>query len=509
MSNRQTVSRDFEGFNKVLIANRGEIALRVLRALRKLKVATVMVYHEADQDSPAVQQADEAIEIFGDSPTAAYLDMQQLLEVCQRVGADAVHPCYGFLAENANFARLLTDAGVCFIGPQPEVIELMGDKIRSRQFVMAQGYPVPPSVEMDADDPKFIAAVSEMTFPLVVKASAGGGGKGMSIVRSPDELEGMLKIAASEAQKYFGDKRVYVERYFEKARHIEVQVLGAGESVIHLWERECSVQRRFQKIIEESPSPALSDESRRDICEIAAGIARAANYSNAGTVEFLYTQEGECFFLEMNTRIQVEHPVTEMVTGIDLVEQQIRVAAGEKLSIAQSDVQQRGHAIECRICAEDAFDNFLPETGKVLFLREPASGGFNHRSRNGVRVDSGLYTHQAVTTAFDPMLSKLIVHAPTRSEAIAKAIGQLREYVLLGVNTNMDYLGQVLAHPAFVEGVMDTGFLERHSDELVKEELSEEQWQALMSTALLSDHQLQTIMAKTPELHAIMGNWRN
>ncbi|HDY81826.1 MAG TPA: biotin carboxylase, partial [Halieaceae bacterium] len=310
-----------------------------------------------------------------------------------------------------------------------------------------------------------------------------------------------LRVAASEAEKYFGDKRVYVERYFASARHIEVQVLGDGKQVIHLGERECSIQRRFQKIIEEAPSPALDQVERADICEAAAGIARAAGYSSAGTVEFLYTSEGEFFFLEMNTRIQVEHPVTEMITGIDLVQAQIRIAAGEPLALQQQDLQTNGHAIECRLCAEDAFNGFTPETGKVFYLKEP--------SGQGIRFDSGLFTDQVITTAFDPMLAKLIVHAPSRQQAI-EAMGEaLQQLVLLGVKTNSDYLQAVLRHPAFIEGDFDTGFTEKHVDELSPPTLEREGLQALLAAAYLSDRSTRLLLDATPQPYAAIGNWRN
>ena len=488
-------------FNKVLIANRGEIALRVLRALQALDIASVAIYHHSDRHSPVVQQADEAVEITGDSPSAAHLDISQIVAICERLEVDAVHPCYGFLSENANFARTLEAADITFIGPSPEAIELMGDKITSRDFVAERGFPVAPSVNLNADDPNCVEAVADMPFPLVVKASAGGGGKGMSIVHSPDELQSTLRVAASEAEKYFGDKRVYVERYFASARHIEVQVLGDGKQVIHLGERECSIQRRFQKIIEEAPSPALDQVERADICEAAAGIARAAGYSSAGTVEFLYTSEGEFFFLEMNTHIQVEHPVTEMITGIDLVQAQIRIAAGEPLALQQQDLQTNGHAIECRLCAEDAFNGFTPETGKVFYLKEP--------SGQGIRFDSGLFTDQVITTAFDPMLAKLIVHAPSRQQAI-EAMGEaLQQLVLLGVKTNSDYLQAVLRHPAFIEGDFDTGFTEKHVDELSPPTLEREGLQALLAAAYLSDRSTRLLLDATPQPYAAIGNWRN
>ncbi|MBL4864946.1 MAG: ATP-grasp domain-containing protein [Pseudomonadales bacterium] len=488
-------------FRKVLIANRGEIALRILRCLQNMGIASVAIYHHSERRSPLLNLVDEAIEIIGDSPSAAYLDATQIIEICQSLGVDAVHPGYGFLSENARFATALAAEGITFIGPSAESIDLMGDKINSRDFVAERGFPVPPSVTMEADAPGFLDAVKAMTFPLVVKASAGGGGKGMSIVNSLDELEATLRVAGSEAEKYFGDKRVYVERYFSSARHIEVQILGDGKQVIHLGERECSIQRRFQKVIEEAPSPALDEQKRLALCEAAVGIAQAANYSSAGTVEFLYTPEGEFFFLEMNTRIQVEHPVTEMVYGIDLVAEQIKVAAGLPLDLTQSDIVMNGHAIECRLCAEDAFNNFIPETGRVLFLKEPTG--------EGVRFDSSLYPGQDITTAFDPMLAKLVVHAATREAAIAGAIKGLQELVLLGVNSNNEFMIKVLEHPAFLAGEIDTGFITTYSEDLVAREPSREQLQAVLSAAYLSDRNTTLLNVATPKPYQAIGHWRN
>ncbi len=488
-------------FNKVLIANRGEIALRILHCLQEMGIESVLVFHDSDRHSPAVRLADKAVRIVGDTPTAAYLDSAQIVEAARRCSADAVHPGYGFLAENARFARELEAAGIRFVGPTPEVIELMGDKIRARAFVAQHGFPVPPSVSAAPDSSGFEAAVAALGYPLVVKASAGGGGKGMSIVRSPDELERTLKVAASEADKYFGDERVYVERYFDRTRHIEVQVLGDGERAIHLGERECSIQRRFQKLIEESPSPALDAAKRAEICHAAVGIAAAARYSNAGTVEFLYTPEGDFFFLEMNTRIQVEHPVTELVTGVDIVAEQLRIASGNSLALEQHDINFSGHAIECRICAEDAYGGFVPETGRVLYLREPRG--------DGVRFDSGLYQGQAVTSAFDPMLAKLIAYGETRQAATARAVAALREFVLLGVSTNAEYLGEILKLPPFAEGDTDTGFVVHHACALQKHEPTPAERQALLAAALLSEREIRSIMQSTPVPHREIGRWRN
>ena len=501
MNNVPPVQSGQQPFKKVLIANRGEIALRVLRALQQLDIAPVAIYHHSDRHSPVVQQADEAIEIVGDSPSAAHLDGQQIIKICQQLGVEAVHPCYGFLSENAEFARTLEQAGITFIGPKADIIELMGDKITSRDFVARHGFPVPPSVNLEPDHPDFLKNIVAMGFPVVVKASAGGGGKGMSIVHSQDELEDALRIAASEAEKYFGDRRVYVEKYFTSARHIEVQVLGDGQHVVHLGERECSIQRRFQKVIEEAPSPALSSAKRQEICDTAKGIAQTAGYNSAGTVEFLYTSEGDYFFLEMNTRIQVEHPVTEMTFNVDLVAEQIHIAAGRPLSLKQETLSSSGHAIECRICAEDAFNDFMPATGKVLFLKEPCG--------QGVRFDSGLYLNQAITSAFDPMLAKLIVHAPTRQQAI-EAMGQaLQELVILGVKHNIDYLDTVLHHPQFAKGNFDTGFIKQYDHELTVPQPDKQQQQAILATALLSERSSRLLAEATPDLHAAIGHWRN
>ncbi len=488
-------------FSKVLVANRGEIARRILRCLRTLNIPSAVVYHDSDRRSPAVAEADQAVEISGASPAAAYLDIEQILSVCDHLGVEAVHPGYGFLAENPAFARALAEAGITFIGPSAEIMELMGDKIAARQFVAAQGLPVPPSVDLDPADPGFAEAAASLGFPVVVKASAGGGGKGMNIVRQADELEGALRIAASEASRYFGDGRVYVERYFTGIRHIEVQVLGDGERAVHVGERECSVQRRFQKVIEEAPSPAVDDAMRTRLGAAAVGIAEAAAYQGAGTVEFLHTAKGEFFFLEMNTRIQVEHPVTELVYGVDLVAEQLRIAAREPLRLRQENLQPDGHAIECRLCAEDPANGFLPETGRVAHLKEPQG--------EGIRMDSGLHPGQDVTAAFDPLLGKLIAHGATRPAAIAKAIAALRETVVLGVRTNAAYLGAILAHPAFAEGATDTEFLDRHGDALLSQAPPADAIVRALAAAHLADRQTRLIDNAMPALHAALGAWRN
>ncbi len=488
-------------FKKVLIANRGEIAQRILQALKKSNTTSVALFHYADRHAPWVTQANEAIEIEGASPTAAHLDINQILTVCRNLDIDAVHPGYGFLSENAEFARRLSENGITFIGPDADIIELMGDKIRSREFVAEQGYAVPPSVTLNAGDNDCINAVAHMPYPLVVKASAGGGGKGMSIVHSPDELASTLRIAASEAEKYFGDSRIYVERYFASARHIEVQILGDGTNIVHLGERECSIQRRFQKIIEEAPSVAISTKRRSEICDIAVGIARAANYKSAGTIEFLYTPEGEFFFLEMNTRIQVEHPVTEMIYEFDLVRAQIDIAAGNALDTTQGSLEAKGHAIECRICAEDAFNGFLPETGKVLHIKTPDD--------IDLRWESGIYPHQTITTAFDPLLAKLVVHGETREQSIEKMKAALKQLAILGIETNINYLIAVLSHPDFENGDFDTGFLKKNADQFTPPALSDEHKHALVSLSFLADQSTQQLFEATPAPYGEMGNWKN
>jgi len=489
-------------FDTVLIANRGEIALRILRTLKTMGLRAVVAHHAVDAGSPAVLEADATVELRGATPVAAYLDIAQLVGACRQSGAQAVHPGYGFLSENAAFARALDDAGIVFIGPRAETIDLMGDKVRARRFVAERGFPVAPSAIEDDDPASFAESARQLGAPLLIKPSAGGGGKGMRIVRDMAVLDAELATARREGQRYFGDGRLFVERYVERPRHIEVQVLGdAHGNVIHLWERECSVQRRFQKIIEETPSPALSAPQREDICNAAAGIARACGYRGAGTVEFIYGAGGEFYFLEMNTRLQVEHPVTEMVTGVDLVRAQVQVARGEPLAWAQADIAQQGHAIECRLYAEDAAHDFRPATGKILRWVPPAGPG--------VRVDAGVRQGQAVTTAFDPMIAKIICHGATRDQAIERSVRALHDAVLLGVTTNARYLARVLQHPEFQQGQADTGMLARCADALRAAPLDESTTDLALAAAVLADRELVHAVRSVPPMHAAMGAWRN
>jgi len=486
-------------FAAVLVANRGEIALRILRTVRSLGLKGMVVFHAADRNSPAVRAADEAIEIHGTTPVAAYLDGAQIIAAAAAAGAGALHPGYGFLSENADFARAVAAAGMVFVGPTPEQIDLMGDKVRARAFVAAGGFPVAPSAIEDDDPASFVARAARVGFPLLIKPAAGGGGKGMRIVRESGALEGEIVRARSEGLRYFGDGRLYVERYVEAPRHIEVQVLGdAHGNLVHLFERECSVQRRFQKIVEESPSPALDAETRARICETAAGIARAAGYRNAGTVEFIFGA-GVFYFIEMNTRLQVEHPVTEMITGIDLVREQLRVAAGEALGFAQAAVVTQGHAIEFRIYAEDPARGYAPTTGPVLALRLPPA----------VRVDSGIAQGGAVTAAFDPMLAKLIVHGADRAAAMARADAALADFVLLGCDTNIGFLRRLLAHPMFVAGQVHTGFLDANPAIAQAPALPAEQVARLLAVAALVTRPVRDAADAVPALHAAIGPWRN
>ena len=493
---------EIRGLGKVLIANRGEIAVRIARTLSRLGIASALVAHSEDAESPAARAVDEVHPIEGKTAVAAHLDGDQTIAIAKRIGADAIHPGYGFLSENADFAERVACAGLRFVGPSAESMRRLGDKIESRRFVAGLGVPLTPSAT-EAEAPKtFPARAAKIGFPLLIKASAGGGGKGMQIVRDAGDLPQAIELARSSARRYFDDDRIYAERYVESPRHIEVQILADTHGqVFHLGERDCSIQRRFQKLIEESPAPGLAPELRQAICESAVRIARAADYHNAGTVEFVLAPNGEFFFLEMNTRLQVEHPVTEMVTGVDLVEQQLRVAAGEKLVLRQEDLRPNGAALECRLCAEEPEQDFRPAIGEILVFEPP--GG------PGVRLDAGIAAGQRITTAFDPMLAKLIVHGSDRSEAIARAIRALEETVILGCATNASFLSRVLAHPAFQAGRVETGFLPAHAAALASRPLEEDERRLVLAAAALSDRDFLERMKAVPALHAAMGAWRN
>ncbi len=441
---------------RVLIANRGEIAVRIARACRERGLVPLAIYSEADRAAPHVRAADAAACVGPPPSRESYLDIDAVLAAARALRADSVHPGYGFLAENAAFARAVTAAGLTFIGPDAEAIAAMGDKTRARALVAAAGVPVVPAVEdLPADPAAAQQAADALGYPLLIKAAAGGGGKGMRVVRAPEAFAAARAAAAREALAAFGDERIFLERYFDRPRHIEVQVLADRHgTTLHLGERECSVQRRHQKIIEETPSPAVSPALRDALTAAAVAAARSVGYANAGTVEFLLTEDGQFYFLEMNTRLQVEHPITEWVTGIDLVHAQLRIAAGERLWLAQEDVRARGHAIECRVYAEDPAAGFLPSPGRVALLREPHGPG--------LRVDSGLCAGGEVTVHYDPMIAKVSALGADREEARQRLIAALRDYVVLGVTTNTAFLIEVLAHPAFAAGATHTHFLDEH-----------------------------------------------
>ena len=489
-------------FRKVLIANRGEIACRILRTLRASGLASVAIHHAVEADSPHARMADEAIEIFGDTPVAAHLDGDAIIAAARRVGADAVHPGYGFLSENASFAAAVEKAGLAFIGPDARTIALMGDKISARDFARAQGVPVAPSITPSSGGEAFLAQAETIGFPLIIKAAAGGGGKGMSVVRAPAQLREAARIAASEAQRYFGDGRIYAETYVEQPRHIEVQIVGDGEGdALHLHERECSVQRRFQKIIEEAPAPNLDPGLRADICAAAVRLAAAARYRNLGTVEFILGSDGRFFFLEMNTRLQVEHPVTEEITGLDLVRLQLEIAAGFGLGEVARPAPGRGHAIECRICAEDPERDFLPETGTLAVLQAPCAPY--------LRFENALRRGQKITGDFDPLLAKLVVHGADRAEAIDRAVAALGELALLGVKTNIDYLARLINHPAFRSGDLHTDFINQHAAELGAQPPDAPTTDAAAIAAALGFRGFRNAVFDVPEPYASIGGWRN
>ncbi|MBN0048174.1 ATP-grasp domain-containing protein [Streptomyces actuosus] len=462
-------------FDTVLVANRGEIAVRVIRTLRSMGIRSVAVFSDADAGARHVREADTAVRL-GPAPAAqSYLSTERILDAAARSGARAVHPGYGFLAENAGFARACAEAGLVFIGPPADAIALMGDKIRAKETVQAAGVPVVPG----GRDPHLAEAARDLGAPVLLKPSAGGGGKGMRLVRDMSTLDDEIAAARREARASFGDDTLLVERWVDRPRHIEIQVLAdAHGNVVHLGERECSLQRRHQKIIEEAPSVLLDEATRAAMGEAAVQAARSCGYRGAGTVEFIVPggDPSQYYFMEMNTRLQVEHPVTELVTGLDLVEWQVRVAAGEPLSLGQDDITLTGHAVEARICAEDPARGFLPSGGTVLMLREPQG--------DGVRTDSGLTEGTEVGSLYDPMLSKVIAYGPDRATALRKLRAALAGTVTLGVQTNAGFLRRLLAHPAVVRGELDTGLVERVVDELVATEVPEEVYEAAAAVRL-------------------------
>jgi len=445
-------------FKKILIANRGEIACRLIKTARRMGVATVAVYSDADKDALHVALADEAVPL-GPAPAAqSYLVIEKIVEACRAAGAQAVHPGYGFLSERADFARALLESGIAFIGPNPKAIEAMGDKIASKTFAQAAKVSTAPGFLGVIEDPASALEIAEdIGYPVMIKASAGGGGKGMRIAYSRDEIADGFARAKSEAKASFGDDRVFIEKFIVNPRHIEIQILGDKHgNVIHLGERECSIQRRNQKIVEEAPSPLIDEATRRKMGEQAIALAKAVDYDSAGTVEFIVAQDKSFYFLEMNTRLQVEHPVTELVTGIDLVEQMIRVAFGEPLSIRQQDVHLRGAAIESRIYAEDPTRNFLPSTGRLVTYRPPAEG---HRDGVTIRNDSGVYEGGEITIHYDPMIAKLVTHSGDRAAAIDAQARALDQFAIDGIGHNIPFLAALMNHPRFRAGDLSTAFI--------------------------------------------------
>ncbi|MBL4754552.1 MAG: acetyl-CoA carboxylase biotin carboxylase subunit [Flavobacteriales bacterium] len=440
---------------KILVANRGEIALRVMRSAREMGIKTVAVYSTADRNSPHVAYADEAV-CIGEGPSSeSYLKVDEILKVCRNLKVDGVHPGYGFLSENAGFAKKVKAAGVTFIGPTPKAIEIMGNKLAAKKAVQKYDIPMVPGTDEAITNGEMAAKIAkEIGYPILIKASAGGGGKGMRVVHQASEIEDQMKLAVSEATSAFGDGSVFVEKYVSAPRHIEIQILADKHgNVVHLFERECSIQRRHQKVIEEAPSSVLTDELRKEMGKAAIKVAKSCRYVGAGTVEFLY-DDGAFYFLEMNTRLQVEHPVTEMIVGLDLVKEQIRIARGEKLQFKQEDIKINGHAIEARVYAEDPYNNFMPNTGRLVGYRVPQGPG--------VRVDDGYEEGMDIPIYYDSMISKLIVHARDRSEAIKKLALAIDEYRIVGLETTLPFCKFVLGHKTFKSGDFNTHFVADH-----------------------------------------------
>lgn len=443
------------GFQKILIANRGEIAVRIIRACRNMGIRSVAIYSKEDENSLHVQLADQRI-CIGEGPAKnSYLNMDRIITAALNVEADAIHPGFGFLSENSAFVRKCQENGITFIGPEADVMDRMGNKSQARKTMMEAGIPVVPGTKEPVYDPEVGRQLAgEIGYPVIIKASSGGGGKGMRVARSEGEFEEQFNLAQRESANAFGDDTMYLERFVENPRHVEIQIMAdTMGNVVSLGDRDCSVQRNHQKLIEESPSPAISEETRKAMSRYAVLAAKTVGYTNAGTIEYIVDPKGGFYFMEMNTRIQVEHGVTEMVTGTDLIIEQIRVAMGEPLSFSQKDIKPKGHAIECRINAEIPEMNFMPSPGVVEHMHLPAG--------NGVRVDTGLYAGYRIPSEYDSMIAKVIVHGPNREAAIRKMRSALDEMLIMGVKTNLDFQYQIMRHPLFVEGRADTGFIEK------------------------------------------------
>lgn len=489
--------------NKILIANRGEIALRVMRSCREMGIKTVAVYSEADRNAPFVKYADEAVCIGPPPSNQSYLLGDKIIEVCNTLKVDGIHPGYGFLSENAGFAAAVKKAGITFIGPSPEAMNMMGDKLSAKAAAKKYKIPMVPGSEgaiSSVEEGKKIAKATG--FPLLIKASAGGGGKGMRIVEKIEEFEEQMKLAVSEATSAFGDGSVFIERYVAGPRHIEIQILGDNHgNIVYLFERECSIQRRHQKVIEEAPSSVLTAEIRKAMGECAVNVGKACNYTGAGTVEFLLDENKNFYFLEMNTRLQVEHPVTEMITGIDLVKEQIKVARGEKLSFSQNDLKIHGHSVEVRVYAEDPANNFLPDIGKLLTYRRPQG--------LGVRVDDGFEEGMDIPIYYDPMIAKLVTFGKDREEAINRMIRAIDDYVITGVETTLPFCKFVLKHKAFTTGNFDTHFIKHHySPEMLLSENEDESIIAALFGAKLMAQKKPLAKRDVEETGGNRSNWR-
>ncbi len=502
-------------FKKILIANRGEIACRVIKTARRMGIATVAVYSEADRDARHVELADEAV-LLGPAPSReSYLVADKIIAACKATGAEAVHPGYGFLSENAEFSRRVEEAGVVFIGPKHQSIAAMGDKIASKELAAKAKVNTIPGWNAPIESPERAVEIArDIGYPVMIKASAGGGGKGLRVAWNDKEAFDGFSSCRNEARNSFGDDRVFIEKFVEEPRHIEIQVLGdAHGNTVYLWERECSIQRRHQKVIEEAPSPFLDDATRRAMGEQAVALAKAVDYQSAGTVEFVVGKDRSFYFLEMNTRLQVEHPVTECITGLDLVEQMIRVAAGEKLGFTQGEIARNGWAIECRINAEDPFRNFLPSTGRLVKYRPPVQtmeASLPVPAGGGVRVDTGVYEGGEIPMYYDSMIAKLIVHGRDRHEAIARMREALNAFVIRGISSNIPFQAALLAHPRFVSGQFSTGFIaEQYPKGFSADSVPHEQPGFLLALAAAAHHKLReravTVGGQRPGYEASVG----
>ncbi len=487
---------------KILVANRGEIAIRVMRSAKELGIKTVAVYSEADKLLPHASYADEAVNIGPAAASESYLVHDKIIDACKQTGADAIHPGYGFLSENAAFAERVEKEGLIFIGPSPEAIRIMGDKLTSKQTVQKFNVPLVPGMDEPINDvEKAKKVANEIGYPVMIKASAGGGGKGMRIVNDPKDFEEQMDRAMSEARNSFGNDEVFIEKFISSPKHIEVQILGDQHgNIVHLFERECSIQRRHQKVVEEAPSALLTPERRKQIGEAAVNVAKSCSYYGAGTVEFIADENLDFYFLEMNTRLQVEHPVTELITGVDLVKEQIAIANGEKISFSQDDLTIKGHSLEVRVYAEDPENNFLPDTGKLKTYIRPQGAG--------VRVDDGYEQGQEVSIYYDPMIAKLITYGKDRTEAIDRMRRAIAEYQITGVKTTLTFCDYVLGHEEFIDGSFTTKFVESHySPEVLKKEVSKESAEiaALIANELVNK---QVKKVSTEERKVVQSKWK-